>query len=127
MEKAKCSVCGQWFKRGRRDALVCSKLCGVKKWNRANPDKVKRSRRRERLKNLGITPEIYDSALKNQGGVCALCGGTELRRLAVDHNHKTGDFRGLLCFSCNTGLGKFGDDPERLRRAARYVEQGGVG
>lgn len=40
----------------------------------------------------------------------------------VDHDHKTGVLRALLCFKCNSALGNFDDDPERMRRAARYVE-----
>jgi hypothetical protein len=62
----------------------------------------------------------------SQGGRCAICGKVpRSRRLAVDHDHKTGEVRGLLCasgdFGCNKGLGYFNDDPELLRRAYEYL------
>lgn len=70
----------------------------------------------------------------NQCGACALCGkvpgedperGRNQKCLHVDHDHKTGKIRGLLCSSCNRGLGYFGDDPVVLRRAAEYLTEGG--
>ena len=63
----------------------------------------------------------------SQGG-CAICGarqglgGRNDRRLAVDHNHTTGKVRGLLCDSCNHGLGKFKDDKRLLKIAIAYLE-----
>lgn len=61
--------------------------------------------------------------LEEQDGKCYLCGGIDFRNLAVDHNHKTGKVRRLLCSSCNTGLGKFKDDPDLLTKAAVYLKQ----
>lgn len=53
---------------------------------------------------------------------CAVCGEPPTRRrLDVDHDHKTGAVRGLLCSDCNIALGKFRDDPDRLRAAADYL------
>jgi hypothetical protein len=61
--------------------------------------------------------------VEEQGGVCILCGGASPdRALAVDHDHASGSIRGLLCSTCNTGLGAFGDDPELLRRAIAYLD-----
>lgn len=80
----------------------------------------------------GITSERVAEMLKEQDGKCAICGNVEHWRhplsgrgqpLSVDHNHETGDVRGLLCNSCNRGLGLFGDSPERLRAAAAYLER----
>lgn len=60
------------------------------------------------------------------GGRCELCGGLPTGnhgRLVLDHNHKTEKFRGLLCGHCNTALGMMQDNPELLRKAARYLEE----
>lgn len=68
-----------------------------------------------------------------QAGRCGICRRTltnnvlndeEKLTLHVDHNHKSGEVRGLLCSNCNTGLGLFKDDPRRLKRAIRYLMHG---
>lgn len=72
----------------------------------------------------GITPDDYDRMHEAQGGRCALCRNSEAnRRLAVDHDHKTGKVRALLCARCNTALGNLRDDPALMIRAAAYVAQ----
>jgi hypothetical protein len=85
-------------------------------------------------RKFGVTVEQYNAMLLRQGGLCAICRGGETiragkgfnpnkpRRLAVDHCHRTGGVRGLLCFNCNIALGKFGEDIERIRRALAYLE-----
>lgn len=74
-------------------------------------------------KALGMTPEWYGELLQTQNGVCAICGEPESERqhLSVDHDHETNEVRGLLCNQCNTALGKFKDDPNRLRAAIKYL------
>lgn len=76
-----------------------------------------------------MTPEQWETLYQEQGGACAGCGREDdgSRKLAVDHNHKTGVVRGLLCFRCNTVVGKAGEDPAVLRTLAGYIERGGVG
>ena len=65
----------------------------------------------------------YDRLLDKQNGVCPICLiGPKTRRLNIDHDHRTGAIRGLLTHRCNRGLQMFNDDPERLRRAADYLE-----
>lgn len=83
---------------------------------------------RLRLK-YGLSLEGYSNLMKVQEGRCAICQRTPEeahpklpRWLAVDHCHETGRIRGLLCTDCNTSIGKFNDDPARLRRAAEYLE-----
>jgi len=75
--------------------------------------------------NYGIGFQQYEEMLRQQDGKCAICGAvaadTRGSRLHVDHCHQTGAVRGLLCSSCNLGLGKFGDCSGRLERAALYL------
>lgn len=77
------------------------------------------------LKTYGITITQYDELLNAQGGTCAGCEARpESQRLFVDHDHETGEVRGLLCSSCNLGLGNLKDDASRLRRLADYIDGG---
>jgi hypothetical protein len=80
------------------------------------------------LKKYGLTVEEYNRILHDQDGKCAIrgcnrTGKDEARgsRLHVDHDHKTGAVRGLLCSHCNTGLGKFLDSPDKLQAAIEYL------
>jgi hypothetical protein len=72
-------------------------------------------------RKFGMQDGEYQERLAAQGGVCAICKLPCTRELAVDHCHKTGVVRGLLCAGCNTALGKFHDDPKMLLRAAKYL------
>lgn len=78
------------------------------------------------LRKYGITIEQRDEILKKQGGICPICGtdnpGT--RDWHIDHCHKTGRVRGVLCNTCNTGLGMFADAPEKLQSAVLYLVGG---
>lgn len=72
----------------------------------------------------GITLAEYEQKLKDQGGVCEICGKpdeVEGRRMAIDHCHDTGKVRGLLCGNCNRGLGNFQDNAELVAKAADYL------
>jgi Recombination endonuclease VII len=60
--------------------------------------------------------------LKRQGGACAICCKKSTRPLCVDHCHVTRRMRGLLCRTCNLGIGHFNDDPRLLRTALAYLE-----
>lgn len=84
--------------------------------------------RRKDLKRQGMTQEQYDAKLMEQGRLCAICRlphGRSLagrsKDLAIDHDHVTGQLRGLLCDDCNIGLGLFRDDPQRMMNAALYI------
>lgn len=72
----------------------------------------------------GLEPGEYDRLFRAQGGKCAICGGTRRQRLSVDHCHKTGVVRGLLCRMCNGRLlTSARDNPNTLRNAADYLER----
>lgn len=76
-------------------------------------------------KNFGITSKEYAELAKKYKQGCWICGFTpkrSQRRLAVDHDHKTGRVRGLLCWNCNQGLGKFKDNVAYLLRAISYLK-----
>lgn len=72
-------------------------------------------------RKFNLTPEQYQIMVDKQNGVCAICKGTCSRKLAVDHDHKTGKVRGLLCNSCNRGLGYLKDNKENLQNALEYL------
>ena len=99
-----------------------------KEWRFQNPDKVKNI---DLKKHHGISLREYEAMLEKQNGVCAICGKpemTEIRgkviNLAVDHCHKDKNIRGLLCISCNRGLGLFKDSIETLELAIKYLVNG---
>jgi hypothetical protein len=74
------------------------------------------------LRNMyGITIDQYKAMEARQGGRCAICNEVPETRLYVDHDHTTGEVRGLLCTRCNVGLGMFRDNPEYLDAATQYI------
>ena len=86
--------------------------------------------RKQNLRKYGLSVEDYIRLLEQQHGVCAICSQPEpqivnekRRNLVVDHNHQTGKVRGLLCTTCNVGLGMMQEDPVRLHSMIRYTEQ----
>jgi len=78
-----------------------------------------------RLEKHGLSDDEFTALLDAQDGMCAICGGTGRKRLAIDHDHDTGDVRGLLCSQCNLGLGNFKDSPKVLRKAIKYLKASG--
>ncbi len=112
-DKIKCSDCEHRYAVGK------SKRCKI--CQRHNTRRIKHSAHLKATYGIGI--EEYDAMFRRQAGKCAICrGGTSKNFLATDHNHKTGEVRGLLCATCNKVLGKFRDDPERFYRAAHYLK-----
>jgi hypothetical protein len=79
---------------------------------------------KRKLENeFGLTPEDYWEMFDRQGGQCAICRCVpDWKRLAVDHDHETGEIRGLLCNQCNCGLGFFKDDPALIMQALGYLK-----
>lgn len=90
--------------------------------------------RRNLRDNYNLTVDEWNDLWQLQNGKCAICNinmnprGRAKQSVAVDHNHKTGEVRGLLCRSCNHSLGDFKDDPDILISAAEYlIERGYCG
>lgn len=96
----------------------------------AKRDRGSVSRSYHLKRKFGITTEQYDELLRNQSGRCALCPKTpedEGQALAVDHDHKTGEIRGILCRYCNHRVIGRHRDADLLRRMADYIENGKTG
>lgn len=136
--KKKCSKCDTWLpfndfalSRKNKDGLHhwCKECCSEQRKRTITPE----IERKGNLRRVGCTPQQYDRMFEAQGGVCYVCKQPETRKrpwskngeinpLAVDHDHKTGEARALLCSHCNTCLGKMNEDPERIRALADYAE-----
>ena len=109
LQKGLCRQCGG--QRGNEKGQHCSQC--------------KDARRSRRLKSLyGVTLAEYEELAAYQDWVCWICGKNEVGkdgRLHVDHDHKTGKVRGLLCLRCNSGIGSFLESSELLQRAIEYL------
>lgn len=112
---AVCSNCGPTRIRERKER---GKFTDKPRWRCRTAEKA-----RNWAKQYGVTAEEIFALLEDQGGKCRICGRLLEDDFHVDHDHTTGAVRGLLDAKCNTGLGLFGDDPERLREAAAYLER----
>jgi hypothetical protein len=109
----------------------------MRKYRETNKERLRLPYRIAKLKSMfGITLDQYNEMLNSQNGVCKICGKPSTKKqrrgknceetpecLSVDHDHITGKIRGLLCYKCNTGIGKFDDDPIMLQKAADYIRE----
>jgi predicted nucleic acid-binding Zn ribbon protein len=120
-----CPVCGSRIPPSRaRSAVYCSKTCKDSADLSVSP-KAQRLRAGENLRYLyGLSLDEYEAMLENQGRLCAICRTDQWgpKGPQVDHCHTNGHVRGILCTSCNNGLGRFRDDTDRLRSAIAYLE-----
>ena len=106
---------------------------GTKAWNKGQSIyKSKRDGDQNRYMKFryGVTLERYIELLKEQGGVCAICGKEETRvnqwgpcRLSIDHDHNTDKVRGLLCQKCNAALGLLDEDAVLFAKCVSYLER----
>lgn len=117
-KKKPCRYCGEEFQPTAPSHLYCSDDC-------AENGVIQRHFK----KSYGLTYKEVLALREKQQNLCAICGqeGFMMNKrvksaLNVDHNHKTGEVRGLLCHNCNRGLGLFQDDVERLKTAIAYLE-----
>jgi Recombination endonuclease VII len=108
-------------------------------WKRKNKDKVNAlarqyyskhpqyfsaKRRAQRLRtSYGLSVAEFDALVEKQNKCCAICEKEFERTPQVDHDHKTGKVRGLLCIKCNRALGLFADDSNVLKNAITYLEK----
>lgn len=103
-----------------------------KRWVEENPEAVREYRAKDkwtlqkRCARHGITPEEFWSIYEEQDGACPVCDKPiEAEDSAIDHNHKTGEVRGILCKTCNRALGLLGDSPDTMFRGFTYLQDKG--
>jgi hypothetical protein len=122
-----CSICGvekdlsEFYSRHK----FC-KPCATtrsRERQRNNPDQWKIQKNYDLKRKYGIDLDQFNTILASQDCCCVVCGS--IKSLVVDHNHSTGDVRGILCSSCNVSAGRMGDSPSRLRALADYLEDVG--
>ena len=128
-----------WSKRGYRHSHACRACYQIKRrpyqinyMATVRKDKAKsrycpEKRSEQIVKSYGLTLERYDEILALQGGGCAICHSKEAKtkrngRFCVDHDHKTGKVRGLLCAPCNRGIGLLQDSIGVLESATNYLK-----
>lgn len=146
-----CGICGTEKRiiilQSGKEKLVCDK-CRKEKatlWARENKERVNEKNRKwvannheqkynnsknsKLLKEYGITLYEFNEMLEKQNHKCKICGKEETKelkgtkwKLSVDHCHKTGKIRGLLCAKCNVGLAKFEEDEQQFINAIKYLK-----
>lgn len=140
-----CSKCKEnlpiesFYKRKDGYVLTVCKRCEhqrIANWNKANPEKRKKvvdkssntpqrklyARNWKLKKNFGIDIEEYEKLFSEQEKKCAICRN-EFDKLDVDHDHLTGLVRGLLCPSCNKGIGLLKENIQILKNAIGYLSE----
>lgn len=117
-----------FHKDGRKCGSLRSrcKAC-IHEYTKAQRIRNPKPYRNAQLRQYGITSDQYEELERQQGGVCYVCRQPQQRGrtkyLCVDHCHRTGKVRKLLCHRCNAALGYANDDPGRLRQLADYLEE----
>lgn len=93
-------------------------------YRNANREKINHIQRFAHIKRkYGISEKDYTQMVASQSNKCALCGRPPRKnRLSIDHDHKTGKIRGLLCAPCNRALGVLGDSVDGLGKAVDYLQ-----
>jgi len=101
--------------------MVMIKTPPAAKLEKTEKDKVRLEHKKTtRYKNYNITKQEFEEMKAKQNGMCAICG-RENNNLVIDHNHKTGKVRGLLCTACNVGIGLLQDSVDILTIAIKYI------
>lgn len=107
-----CFYCGKGIPRRANGRYLSCDDC-----------KGKLKKHRYLVRTYGITIFQWDELFEKQGGRCALCGRHSVLGLAVDHSHKTGTVRGLLCMTCNRDImGNIDKDEAHLKHAIVYLQ-----
>ena len=121
-----CRECDATYTREYNKTHQMWKKESVKEYKRAYDKKHFNKNKNNYLKKMhGLTLDEFNEMLKSQDGKCAICGDLskeDERHFAVDHDHKTGENRGILCHKCNMAVGLFKDDPALFQSAITYLK-----
>jgi len=104
---------------------IC-KECDKRKSKKRHEENPERTRNNDLKRNYGITLDEHTQMYEEQNGACAICKGEgdgRWKKLCVDHDHKTGKVRQLLCRNCNVVLGQVGDNPNLLEEMIKYLQK----
>lgn len=153
LSERECPICHRTYRPYREYQKACSRNCREKLPEKrevsrayhsrpetrerkngarrvANNDRQRAINLRQNIARYGLAYSDYEAMLQAQGNRCSICGASPdpngkraASRLHVDHDHVTGKIRGLLCLSCNLGIGHFRDDIDRLHSAVAYIEK----
>lgn len=106
----------------KRQAIKAASLAR-QKTDPVRSAKAQKAQWRRQWRKLGLNPDEVFAYIEKHGWVCAICKqGVGYRTRAVDHDHGTGKFRGILCSPCNLALGLFKDNPKLLDAAIKYLQ-----
>lgn len=137
--RSECKDCWKVICKARYAKNRDEHIAKVQEWRRRNPKKFEEWKRRNREENkeriaasnrrghlrrkYGLTLEEYDFLRASQGDRCLICGVGEEGGLHVDHDHRTGRVRGLLCGKCNKAIGLLREDPALFDAASSYLQR----
>lgn len=122
LRKSKCKDCQAEYIQSYK-ANNEEKLKNI--WRKASRKYINYDiRRNKTLKKYGLDLESYNNIFDKQQGACKICG--DKINLCVDHDHKTGKIRGLLCNACNKGIGYMKDNPDILEKAILYLKENDI-
>lgn len=102
----------------RSDCKECVKKTSLTNWHKMLPDSKKN---KKLIFNYGLDIKQYKNKLEKQGGGCEICGSYIDGKGGIDHCHKTGKIRGILCSHCNAAIGHMNDGIERIQKAIKYL------
>ena len=124
-KKCRCIQAKQWRVKNPDKAKAIADRARPKQKEYYSDGRGKKQSRKGLLSKYGISDTEYNEILKSQNDVCAICFKKETRNrtknLSIDHCHKTGKVRGLLCAKCNSALGHFEDNIENMKNAINYL------
>lgn len=124
-ERSKNAEASAKWRAANREVYLERNREASRRFNLENPGASKaRSEAFRHRKEYGITSEVYYERMATSL-TCEHCQvlPCSSNKLCYDHNHSTGAFRGVLCFSCNTSLGKLGDSVEAIERMLSYLKR----